>query len=86
MDTQNIKITNQGWQNLATVGGISFTTNGTYAITARGAGVCELVISSTEPETNFLGHIINADESFNFTFTSGALWLKCRQPMTIVIS
>ena len=87
MATQNITITNKGYQDLETVGDITLTANSTYTISARGAGVCEVVIADTQPTNNFLGHIAKADENFGFTYTGETIWVKCDfLPTTIVIS
>lgn len=86
MTTQNIAITKRGWQNLATVGSIDFVENKKYTVSARGSGVCELALSSTKPNNDFLGHIANADENFTFEYIDEALWVKCGEDAVIVIS
>ena len=86
MATQNIRITEQGWQDLATLGSITFTQDQEYTITVRGASVCEVVLASTKPDETFLGHIAKADENFNFTYTGDKVWIKCRVPVTVVLS
>lgn len=86
MATQNIKITEQGWQDLATLGSITFTQNQEYTIAVRGASACEVALASSKPADNFLGHIAKADENFNYTYTGDDVWVKCGNPVTVVIS
>lgn len=86
MATQNIEITEQGWQDLATLGSITFTQGQEYTITVRGASACEVALASSKPASYFLGHIAKADENFNFTYNGDNVWVKCRVPVTVVLS
>lgn len=86
MDTQNIKITNQGWQDLITLGELELTSGDTCTIACRGEGTCEVVLADAEPKSNFLGHIVSADENFNFNYDGTKIWIKCGSPVIAVIS
>ncbi len=86
METQNIEIAEQGWQDLITLGSLSLTSGSVYTIACRGAGTCEVVLADAEPESNFLGHPAKADENFNFTYDGTKIWVKCLTPVTVVIS
>lgn len=86
MTTQNIEITNHIWENLATVGSIVFEENQSYSITVRGVGSCEVAIATSKPDEAFLGHIVKADENFNFTYKGEDVWIKCGNSAIVVIS
>ena len=82
MATENIVITSNTWVQLDA----DFTQGQTYTIAARGAGACEIALASSKPEETLLGHIAKADENFNFTYNGDDVWVKCGNPVTIVIS
>lgn len=82
MATENIEITSKTWVQLDA----DFTQDQVYTIAARGAGACEVAIASSKPDETFLGHIAKADENFNFTYKGDDVWVKCGNPVTIVIS
>ena len=82
MATQNIEITSKTWTQLDA----DFTQGNVYTITCRGAGSCEIAIASSKPDETFLGHIAKADENFSFTYNGDDVWVKCGNPVTIVIS
>lgn len=82
MATQNIEITSKTWTQLDG----SFTQGNVYTIACRGAGSCEVAIASSKPDETFLGHIAKADENFSFTYSGSNVWVKCGNPVTIVIS
>lgn len=82
MATENIKINCKTWTQL----NAEFTQGNVYTIACRGAGACEVALASSKPEETFLGHIVTADENFNFTFSGDDVWVKCGNPITVVIS
>lgn len=82
MATQNIEITSKVWTQL----NAEFTQGNVYTIACRGAGACEVALASSKPAETFLGHIAKADENFNFTYSGDDVWVKCGNPVTIVIS
>ena len=82
MATENIEITSKTWTQL----NAEFTQGNVYTIACRGAGACEVALASSKPEETFLGHIAKADENFNFTFSGDDVWVKCGNPVTVVIS
>lgn len=82
MATENIKITSKTWTQL----NAEFIQGNVYTIACRGAGACEVALASSKPEETFLGHIAKADENFNFTFSGDDVWVKCGNPVTVVIS
>ncbi len=82
MATQNITISSKTWTQLNG----SFTQGNVYTIACRGAGACEVAIASSKPAETFLGHIAKADENFSFTYNGQAVWVKCGNPVTVVIS
>ena len=82
MATENIEITSKTWTQL----NAEFTQGNVYTIACRGAGACEVALASSKPAETFLGHIAKADENFNFTFSGDDVWVKCGNPVTVVIS
>lgn len=82
MATQNIEISSKTWTQLNG----SFMQDNVYTIACRGAGSCEIAIASSKPAETFLGHIAKADENFSFTYSDENIWVKCGNPVTIVIS
>lgn len=82
MATQNIEITSKVWTQLDA----GFTQGNVYTISARGAGSCEVAIASSKPDEIFLGHIAKADENFSFIYSGDDVWVKCGNPVTVVIS
>jgi len=82
MATENIEITSKTWTQLDA----DFTQDQVYTIACRGAGACEVALASSKPAETFLGHIAKADENFNFTYKGDDVWVKCGNPVTVVIS
>lgn len=86
MDTQNIKITNQGWQDLITLGELELTSGDTYTITPLGAGIYEIAQADNTPEENLQGHPVQAGTNFNFVYNDKKIWIKGYYPATVIIS
>ena len=82
MATENIEITSKTWTQL----NAEFTQGNAYTIACRGAGACEVALASSKPAETFLGHTVKADENFNFTYNGDDVWVKCGNPVTVVIS
>ena len=82
MATQNITISSKTWTQLDG----SFVQGNVYTIACRGAGSCEIAIASSKPAETFLGHIAKADENFSFTSSGENVWVKCGNPVIVVIS
>lgn len=78
MATQNIEITQKGWQDLITAGSLSLTNAQTYTVAIRGNNNNEIAIADSEPADGFMGHPVSEDINFNFTYTTGdKIWVKC---------
>ena len=80
MATENIEITQTGWQNLETVGGITLTNNQVYCICFRGNNENEIAVSDSTPAESLMGHPVGENVNFNFTYTGSDVWVKC-QPL-----
>ena len=86
MATQNIEITQRGWQDLESLGEVTLTEDQVYAMTVRGGSACEVAIADSKPEESFMGHIAKADETFNFTYKGDTVWVKCGENATVVLT
>ena len=75
MATQNITITEGGWQDLITLGSLTLTQGDTYTITIYSNGQSEVCIADSKPEDTFRGHGI-LEEAFSFIYTGDKIWVK----------
>ena len=77
METENIKITEPGWQDVATVGGVTLTNGDTYTITLIGNVGGEVCIATSTPDDGFKGHPVSENVNFSFTYVTGEkIWVK----------
>ena len=86
MATQNITVTESGWQDLETLGSLSLTSGNTYTITACGGGIYEVALADSMPAEDFQGHPVQTGTNFNFVYNNEKIWVKGYYPATIVIS
>lgn len=86
MATVNITIENRTWQDIETLGEVTFTQNQVYTIAGRGAGSCEVAVAETKPDETLLGHIVKGDENFGFTFTGDKIWVRSGEPVKVVLT
>ena len=76
MATKNIEITQNGWQDLITLGDLSLTNNNVYTLTIYSNGENQVCLSDTLPEANFKGHPVKNSEKFGFTYMGEKIWIK----------
>ena len=76
MATQNIEITQGGWQDLETLGGLTLTNGNNYTLTILSNGMNEVCISDTTPSATFKGHPVDNSENFGFTYSGEKIWVK----------
>ena len=86
MATQNIEITEQGWQDLITLGNLTLTSGDTYTIAPCGGGTYEVALANNMPTNDFQGHPVQAGTNFNFVYNGEKIWLKGYYPATVVLS
>ena len=76
MATQNIEITEGGWQDLTTLGELTLTENQQYTLAIYSNGLNEVCIADSKPADDFKGHPVNNGENFGFTYTGEDIWVK----------
>lgn len=90
MATKNITISNDGWQDLETLGELSLVANDSYTIEVKDNGECEVCIATSQPQNTFRGHTVKENISFTFTYKSEGVWIKpspfIGSDITVVIS
>ena len=86
METKNIELTVQGWQDLITLGNLTLTDGDTYTIAPCGGGIYEVALANNIPEDNFHGHPVQSGTNFNFVYNNENIWIRGYYPAIIVIS
>ena len=76
MKTKNVIVTSAGWQDVETLGSLTFENNSTYSVSIIGNSRCEVCLSDTTPANTLKGHPLKADDSFTFTYSGYGLWVK----------
>lgn len=77
MATQNIQITEGGWQDLITLGNLSLSDGDYHTITFLSNGENQVCLSASEPEETLKGHPVQNSVNFGFTYHTGdKIWVK----------
>lgn len=76
METQNVEIFKGDWQDVITLGSLTLEENKTYTVSITGSNYSQVCIASTKPASDFIGHPVAEETSFNFTYEGDSIWVK----------